>query len=194
MLLFDDMHHAHADAHALLLELAAGASSPVLFVVAGRPELLARHDGWSHSQKLARTWLELGPLDDTESEQVMRELLAPAAAETNEQIEALTELVDSGTGLAGGNPALLERMVRIFHDMGVVEVQDEFAEVETAWIIHADRLDRRAAPAHRRRRDPGAHRRAGPAGARSPRARGHHGQRLLARRAPRHRAPRLERA
>ena len=145
VLVFDDMHHAHADAHALLLELASGAASPVLFVVAGRPELLARHDGWSHSQKLARTWLELGPLDDADSERVMRELLAPAAAETNEQIEALDELVDYGTGLAHGNPALLEQMVHVFHDMGVLTSEDPFSEYET-WTIHPERMDEARLP------------------------------------------------
>lgn len=145
VLVLDDMHHAHKDAHSLLLELAAGASSPVLFVVVGRPELLARHDGWSHSQKLARTWLELGPLDDEQSEEVMRDLLAPAATDTREQVEALSDLVDYGTGLAHGNPSLLEQMVHVFHDMGVLTSEDPFSEYET-WTIHPERMDEARLP------------------------------------------------
>lgn len=149
VLVFDDMHHAHQDAHSLLLELAAAASGPVLFVVVGRPELLARHEGWAHSQKLARTWLELGPLDDTESEQVMRELLAPAVPDgeegAKERLEALDELVDYGTGLAMGNPSLLEQMVHVFHDMGVLTSEDPFSEYET-WTIHPERMDEARLP------------------------------------------------
>ncbi len=145
VLVVDDMHHAHQDAHTLLLELAAGACSPVLFVVVGRPELLARHDGWSHSQKLARTWLEVGPLDDAESDQVMRELLAPAATDSRVQVEALRDLVDYGTSLAHGNPSLLEQMVHVFHDMGVLTSEDPFSEYEK-WTIHPERMDEARLP------------------------------------------------
>lgn len=147
VLVLDDMHHAHQDAHQLLLDLAAAASAPVLFVVVGRPELLARHEGWAHSQKLARTWLELGPLDDADAERVMRELLAPAEPEDGnvEQREALDELVDYGTGLSMGNPSLLEQMVHVFHDMGVLTSEDPFSEYET-WTIHPERMDEARLP------------------------------------------------
>ncbi|RYZ63553.1 MAG: hypothetical protein EOP08_10720, partial [Proteobacteria bacterium] len=148
VLVLDDMHHAHQDAHQLLLELAAGAASPVLFVVVGRPELLARHEGWAHSEKMARTWLELGPLDDDESERVMRELLAPAIADNDgsrDQVAALNDLVEYGTGLSMGNPSLLEQMVHVFHDMGVLTSEDPFSEYET-WTIHPERMDEARLP------------------------------------------------
>ncbi len=43
--------------------------------------------------------------------------------------------------LAGGNPALLEQIVRIYHDNGVLEVTDDFEDER--WTIHA-RQARRA--------------------------------------------------
>lgn len=142
VLVFDDMHHAHEDAHTLLLELATGASEPVLFVIGGRPELLARHEGWTQSQKLARSRIELGPLSDDESDQVMRALLAPTVTDDP---EVLTELVEYGAGLALGNPSLLEQMVHVFHDMGVLTSDDPFAEQET-WTIHPERMDEARLP------------------------------------------------
>src|SRR6185295_15193909 len=78
--------------------------------------------------------VELSHLTETDSARVMEELLAPCG-----EAEGLDELVEGACTLAGGNPALLERMVHIFQDMGVVEVKDEFAEVEQ-WAIHVDRL------------------------------------------------------
>ena len=40
--------------------------------------------------------------------------------------------------LAGGNPALLEQMVRIYHDSGVLEITDDFEDER--WSVHADKL------------------------------------------------------
>ena len=40
--------------------------------------------------------------------------------------------------LAGGNPALLEQIVRIYHDAGVLEATDDFEDER--WIIRADKL------------------------------------------------------
>jgi tetratricopeptide (TPR) repeat protein len=64
----------------------------------------------------------------------MAELLLPCG-----DAEGTAELVDAACTLAGGNPALLERMVHIFHDMGVIEANDDFAENEV-WSIHIERL------------------------------------------------------
>ena len=78
--------------------------------------------------------IELSPLSDTDAAAVMHDLLAPCGEE-----EAVEDLVDAACTLAGGNPALLERMLRIFLDMGVLENPDEFAETDV-WKIHIDKL------------------------------------------------------
>jgi tetratricopeptide (TPR) repeat protein len=96
--------------------------------------MVARRDGWPKHGGGRHKIVELSPLSETDSARVMEDLLAPCG-----EAAGIEELVEAACTLAGGNPALLERMVRIFHDMSVVEVQDEFAEIET-WVIHADRL------------------------------------------------------
>jgi tetratricopeptide (TPR) repeat protein len=64
----------------------------------------------------------------------MNDLLAPCGDE-----DAVDELIEASCNLAGGNPALLEQMVRIFLDMGVLEARESFAD-EEKWIIHVERL------------------------------------------------------
>jgi len=118
----------------LLESLIATIDAPVLMLCLARPDMVAKRDGWAKHGGARHKIVELSPLSDTDSARVMEDLLAPAG-----DADGIEDLVDAACTLAGGNPALLERMVRIFHDMNVVEVKDEFAEVET-WIIHADRI------------------------------------------------------
>ena len=134
VLVFDDLHFAHEESLDLLEHLIDGLDAPVLMLCLARPDMIARRDGWAKHGGARHKLVELSPLTDTDSARVMEDLLAPCG-----EAEGIEDLVDAACTLAGGNPALLERMVRIFHDMSVVEVQDEFAEVET-WVIHVDRL------------------------------------------------------
>ena len=134
VLVFDDLHFAHDESVDLLENLIDALNAPILILCLARPDMVARRDGWAKHGGGRHKIVELSPLTDTDSARVMEELLTPCG-----DAEGLEDLVDAECTLAGGNPALLERMVRIFHDMNVVEVQDEFAEVET-WIIHVDRL------------------------------------------------------
>lgn len=132
VLVFDDLHFAHDESLDLLEHLISTLDAPILVLCLARPELVARRDGWKKSAR--HRIAELSPLSETDSARVMEDLLAPCG-----EAEGTAELVEAACTLAGGNPALLERMVRIFRDMNVVEVQDEFAEVET-WVVHVDRL------------------------------------------------------
>ncbi|HSO35176.1 MAG TPA: tetratricopeptide repeat protein [Labilithrix sp.] len=134
VLVFDDLHFAHDESLDLLEHLIDALSAPILVLCLARPDMIARRDGWAKHGGGRHKIVELSPLSDTDSARVMEELLAPCG-----EAEGVEDLVDAACTLAGGNPALLERMVRIFHDMNVVEVQDEFAEIET-WIVHVDRL------------------------------------------------------
>ncbi|MDB5216334.1 MAG: Adenylate cyclase [Myxococcaceae bacterium] len=134
VLVFDDLHFAHDESLDLLENLIGAIDAPVLMLCLARPDMIAKRDGWAKHGGARHKIVDLSPLSDTDSARVMEDLLAPCG-----DAEGIEDLVDAACTLAGGNPALLERMVRIFHDMQVVEVKDEFAEVET-WIIHLDRI------------------------------------------------------
>jgi tetratricopeptide (TPR) repeat protein len=134
VLVFDDLQWANDESLDLLGYLIDSLSAPILLLCLARPELVARRDEWGKHGARHHALVELSPLSETDASRVMEELLAPCR-----EAEGVEDLVDAACTLAGGNPALLERMVRIFLDMGVVEVQDEFAEVET-WLVHLDKL------------------------------------------------------
>ena len=134
VLVFDDLHSAHDDSLDLLAYLIESLRAPILLVCIGRAELVARRDGWARHGGASHQVIELSPLSDTDAAAVMHDLLAPCGDD-----EAALDLVDAACTLAGGNPALLERMVRIFLDMGVLEQTDEFAEADV-WKIHVDKL------------------------------------------------------
>jgi tetratricopeptide (TPR) repeat protein len=134
VLVFDDLHWAHDDSLDLLAFLIEALRAPILVLCIGRPELVARRDGWSRRGGSRHKVMELTPLSDADAAGVMHDLLAPCGED-----EAVEDLVDAACTLAGGNPALLERMVRIFLDIGVLENIDEFSESDT-WKIHVDKL------------------------------------------------------
>ncbi len=134
VLVFDDLHYADDESLDLLGHLTDTLDAPVLVLCLARPEMVARRDDLAKRGGARHKSIELSPLSETDSARVMEELLVPCG-----EAEGLEELVEAACTLAGGNPALLERMVRIFLDMGVIEVKDEFAEVE-GWAIHLDRL------------------------------------------------------
>ncbi len=134
VLVFDDLHWAHDDSLDLLAFLIESLHAPILLLCVSRPELVARRDGWSRHGGSAHRVIELAPLGDADAAAVMNDLLAPCGDD-----EAVEDLVDAACTLAGGNPALLERMLRIFLDTGVLENVDEFSETDI-WKIHVDRL------------------------------------------------------
>ena len=133
VLVFDDLHFADDDTLALLEGLGARGDAPTLHLLVGRGEFLARAPAYRRPE-MKPTLLELRPLGEDESKSVVNQLLAPCGAALG-----LSDLVDASTTMAQGNPGLLENMVRLFFEMGVLEVEDEFAEVDS-WKVHLDRL------------------------------------------------------
>jgi tetratricopeptide (TPR) repeat protein len=134
VLVFDDLQNAHPDSLSLLGYLVDTLSAPVLLVCIARPDLVARHDGWTSHGGVRHRVVELGPLSETDASALVQDLLSPCG-----DAEGVDELIDAACQLAGGNPALLEQMVRIYLDMGVLRVVDPLAE-EERWSIHLDRL------------------------------------------------------
>ncbi len=134
VLVFDDLQWAHDDSLELLAYLVENLRGPIQLICMARPEMLTRHDGWRRYGGDRHIALELGPLADGDAVDVVRDLLGPCGAAPD-----LEELVDTAVTLAGGNPALLEQIVRIYHDTGVLEVADDFEDER--WLIHADKLE-----------------------------------------------------
>jgi tetratricopeptide (TPR) repeat protein len=140
VLVFDDLQNASDESLDLLAYLKDTLEAPVLMLCLARTDLVARRDDWAkpdrgdRDKKRPHRLIELSPLSETDSTRVMEELLQPCG-----DVDTKTDLVDAACMLAGGNPALLERMVHIFHDMGVLVPKDDFSEIES-WVIHPERL------------------------------------------------------
>jgi tetratricopeptide (TPR) repeat protein/type II secretory pathway predicted ATPase ExeA len=132
-LVFDDLQWAHDDSLELLAYLVENLHGAILVLCIGRPELLARRDGWRRHGGDRHSAIELPPLGDMEASAVMQDLLSPCG-----EVPELEELIDEAVVLAGGNPALLEQIVRIYHDAGVLEVTDDFEDER--WQIHPEKL------------------------------------------------------
>ncbi len=133
VLMFDDLQWAHDDSLDLLSYLIENLRGPMLLICLARPEMLARRDGWRLRGSDRHAAIEISPLADADAGAVMRDLLGPCGGKPE-----IEELVDSAVTLAGGNPAVLEQMVRIYHDTGVLVVTDDFEDER--WSVHADKL------------------------------------------------------
>jgi len=134
VLVFDDLQWAHDDALELLAYLVENLHGPILTLCIARPEMLARRDGWKGSGAERNGLLiELSPLAEEDAAAVMQDLLAPCG-----DAAGVADLVDEAVVLSGGNPALLDQIVRIYHETGVLETADDFEDER--WTIHVDKL------------------------------------------------------
>lgn len=132
-MVFEDLHEAHDESIELLHFLLDNLSGPVLAVCVARNELMTRNESWRSVAGARHTVVELGPLSEPEAASMMQALLAPCG-------DPPQQLIDAACQLAGGNPQLLEQMVRIFHDTGVLEEEDALAETPS-WLVHLEKLD-----------------------------------------------------
>lgn len=141
-LVFDDLHAAHADSLTLLRYLLESLSGPILVVCAARPELSSIADDWSRAGERRHTIVDLEPLLEPDAQALISALLAPAVKEGAALPEAL---VDNALTFAAGNPMLLEQMVRLYHDRGVL-VEESAPGEEPRWSVHLDKLERAELP------------------------------------------------
>ncbi len=141
VLVMEDLHNAHDDTIDILGYLAKHVAAPVLVLCTARPELLASCAEWTSIGGMRHQKLDLGPLADLDAERMLEQLLAPVTAGGHELPQ---ELIDSACELAGGNPQLLERTVRILHDSGVLTVEeiptDDPFIAEERWHVNLERL------------------------------------------------------
>jgi tetratricopeptide (TPR) repeat protein len=132
-LIFEDLQDADDDSLDLLPYLIEHLTGPILVVCATRPELLSRHQDWFDYGRSRHERLDLRPLTSDQAAAVMRALLAPCQGGPPEA------LVEAATRLAAGNPGLLQGMVHVFHDAGVLRETDPTA-AHLQWEVDLERL------------------------------------------------------
>ena len=137
VLVFEDLQSGMDESLDLLAMLMDSLKAPILLVCIARPDLLVRRDGWMAHGEGHHTLVDLSPLHETDASALMLDLLAPCGED-----EAKEDLVDAAVTLAGGNPALLEQMVKIFHETGVLEQASSGADqLLERWVVHPERLE-----------------------------------------------------
>jgi tetratricopeptide (TPR) repeat protein len=134
VLVFDDLQWAHDDSLELLGSLIDSLRAPILTICIARPEMLVRRDGWPRHGGERHVVTEVSPLGDMDAAAVMHDLLSPCGESSD-----LDRLIDEAVTLAGGNPALLEQIVRVYHEAGVLQVSADFEEEH--WSVHPEKLD-----------------------------------------------------
>lgn len=132
-LVLEDLHLCGEDSLDLLRYLVEHLSGAVLVVCVTRPELLTRQENWPSVGAGRHDVIELEPLGDEASVELMTALLGPCEGGPP------APLVDAAVGMARGNPGLLEQMVRIFHDVGVLSERDSLAE-QPVWKVNLEKL------------------------------------------------------
>ena len=126
---FEDLHWAGDDSLQLVKSIIEGArDAPLVILATGRPELLTRRSDWLDS-KARHKKIELAPLGTHDAERLMLHLLAPTG-------DPPGELVEAAVDMAGGNPYLLEQMLRTYLESGTVVPQPD-----GTWAVDLDKLD-----------------------------------------------------
>lgn len=133
-LVFDDVDAAGEDSIQLVSYLIDHLLGPVLLVCSMRPEMTTREAGWFELGGNRHVRVDTGPLSPDAAETVMRALLAPCEGGPPDA------LVEAGVRLASGNVGLLQAMVRLFHDSGVLEEVGALAK-DAVWRVHLEKLE-----------------------------------------------------
>jgi tetratricopeptide (TPR) repeat protein len=133
-LIVDDVHTSDADSLDLLAYLIRNLQGRVYLVCLARPEIVAREPNWFELGGERHNRMELGPISEEHSSKILESLLAPCQGGPPEP------LIEAAASLAGGNPGLLEQMVRIFHDVGVLQEVTEHRVGRPVWQVAVERL------------------------------------------------------
>jgi class 3 adenylate cyclase/tetratricopeptide (TPR) repeat protein len=116
VLILDDVHWAEPTLLDLIEHLADWTrDAPLLLLCVARQDLLEVRPGWGGGKSYATT-LTLEPLNDTESRELMVNLLG--------QVELSAEVVDKIAAAAEGNPLFVEEMLGMLIDGGYIERRD----------------------------------------------------------------------
>jgi class 3 adenylate cyclase/tetratricopeptide (TPR) repeat protein len=114
ILMFEDIHWAEAPLLDLIEHLADWVRAPLLILCIARPELLDERPGWGGG-RVRSTAIELEPLSEEESAELVDQLLNQLAGAAGERPAALPqELLDR----AEGNPLFVEETIRMLVESG----------------------------------------------------------------------------
>jgi tetratricopeptide (TPR) repeat protein len=132
-LVFEDLHYAHADSLSLLNYLLEYVSAPILFLCAARSGLSVGDEEWGRVGEERHTVIELQPLREEGAASMMTSLLEGCLG------GAPPKLIEAACTFAKGNPRLLEQMMRIYLDEGVLK-DEALPGEEPAYRVDLDKL------------------------------------------------------
>ena len=134
VLALEDLHWADDESLDLLLELVAELSNRHLFVLGlARPVLFDRRRDWPGGVSGA-TRLDLSPLSEASSRELVHEVLQRVASLPEELVELVVDRAE-------GNAFYVEELVKMLIDDGVID-----ASVDDVWQVALDRLHPSAIP------------------------------------------------
>jgi tetratricopeptide (TPR) repeat protein len=126
----EDLHASDGDSLELIGHLLEHGKGPLLLICLTRAELLSRHEGFRDLGAARHELLELGPVSAESATRILNALLAPCEGGPPQR------LVEAALGMSGGTPGLMEAMVRVFFESGVLA---ETVPGPT-WRVDLDRL------------------------------------------------------
>jgi class 3 adenylate cyclase/tetratricopeptide (TPR) repeat protein len=141
ILLFEDIHWAEEPLLDLIEHLADWVRGPLLILCLARPELLDARPGWGGG-RVRSTAIELEPLSDEESEELVEKLLGQLAGATGEAPPALPKEVLERTE---GNPLFVEETIRMLVESGSGNGNPDRIP-DTLQALIAARIDHLSAP------------------------------------------------
>ncbi len=139
ILLFEDIHWAEAPLLDLIEHIADWVRAPVLILCLARPELLDARPGWGGG-RVRSTSIELEPLSEEESAELVEQLLSQLAGAAGERPMSLPQ---EALDRAEGNPLFVEETIRMLLESGVGNgspdrVPDTLQALIAARIDHLD--------------------------------------------------------
>ncbi|HEX4745444.1 MAG TPA: adenylate/guanylate cyclase domain-containing protein [Gaiellaceae bacterium] len=114
ILLFEDIHWAEAPLLDLIEHIADWVRAPVLILCLARPELLETRPDWGGG-RVRSTAIELEPLSEDESAELVEQLLSQLAGAAGERP---TSLPREALDRAEGNPLFVEETIRMLVESG----------------------------------------------------------------------------
>jgi class 3 adenylate cyclase/tetratricopeptide (TPR) repeat protein len=136
ILLFEDIHWAEAPLLDLIEHLADWVRAPVLIVCLARPELLDIRPGWGGGRVRSMA-IELEPLSEEESAELVEQLLDQLAGAAGERPGALPQ---AALDRAEGNPLFVEETIRMFLESGTGDDSSDRVP-DTLQALIAARID-----------------------------------------------------
>ncbi|HSR99850.1 MAG TPA: tetratricopeptide repeat protein [Kofleriaceae bacterium] len=124
MLVLDDMQWADRDTIGLVSEIVGGlGGSPVVLLVAARPDMLVHATGWGEGADHER--IDLRNLEPDDAEQMFRNLLSRVQ-------DIPDDIAQTSVEMTGGNPAFLEQLVRLYIDNGTINTRQPVWTIDPA--------------------------------------------------------------